>query len=93
MADTSRSWFGNVTKPRGRLRPGEAATVMAELRRFPIVDGGDGDDGAIIALAGRRGLTGYDAAYLALALAERLPLATLDRRLAAAAREEGVRVL
>jgi predicted nucleic acid-binding protein len=82
-----------LAERRGRLRTGEAATVMAELRRFPIVDSWDGDDGVIIPLAGRRGLTGYDAAYLALALAERLPLATLGRRLAAAAREERVRVL
>lgn len=37
-------------------------------------------------------LSAYDAAYLALALLEQLPLATLDRRLADAARAEGVDV-
>jgi len=36
------------------------------------------------------GLTTYDAAYLLLALREGLPLATLDRRLALAARARGV---
>lgn len=82
-----------VAERRGRLRPGEAIAVMTQLRAFPIVNGGDGEDQAIIALAARRGLTGYDAAYLALALAEDLPLATLDRKLAAAARDEGVVVL
>ena len=82
-----------MAERRRRLRPGEASVVMAQLRAFPIVDGGGCDDGDVIALAGRRGLTGYDATYLALALAERLPLATLDRRLAEAARAEGVAVL
>jgi predicted nucleic acid-binding protein len=38
-------------------------------------------------------LSAYDAAYLALALLDRLPLATLDRRLAEAARTEQVTVL
>lgn len=44
-------------------------------------------------LALAHGLTAYDAAYLALALAKGLPLATLDRRLRQAARAEGVAVL
>jgi predicted nucleic acid-binding protein len=39
-------------------------------------------------LASRYGVSGYDASHLALALAERLPLATLDKRLAEAARTE-----
>ena len=82
-----------LAERRGRLRGGEAALVMAQLRGFPIVDAGQGEDGPILALALRHGLTGYDAAYLALAIAEGQPLATLDRRLAAAARAEGVAVL
>lgn len=44
-------------------------------------------------LAVQHQLTLYDASYLELALARRCPLATLDRPLAAAAREEGVTVL
>jgi predicted nucleic acid-binding protein len=44
-------------------------------------------------IAERHGLTSYDAAYLELAMRRALPLATLDRRLAEAARSEGVRVL
>ena len=43
--------------------------------------------------AERRRLTLYDAAYLELAQRRRLPLATLDRDLAAAAGAEGVVVL
>ncbi|HYF55734.1 MAG TPA: type II toxin-antitoxin system VapC family toxin [Salinarimonas sp.] len=44
-------------------------------------------------LARRHALTSYDAAYLALALNEGVPLATRDRPLAAAAAREGVIVM
>ena len=44
-------------------------------------------------LARRHGLTVYDATYLELALRLRLPLASLDKELIAAARAEGVAVL
>ncbi len=42
-----------------------------------------------INLARRHRLSVYDAVYLALAISERTPLATLDRDLIAAARSEG----
>jgi predicted nucleic acid-binding protein len=41
-------------------------------------------------LAEQYALTAYDAAYLELALRERLPLATLDAQLRAAASSAGV---
>ena len=44
-------------------------------------------------LARSHRLTAYDAAYLELALRKGAPLATLDRRLAEAARAEGVSVV
>jgi predicted nucleic acid-binding protein len=46
------------------------------------------------AFAGARGfrLTAYDAVYLETARAEHLPIATLDRALADAARKAGVRL-
>jgi predicted nucleic acid-binding protein len=46
-----------------------------------------------IEVAGRRALSLYDACYLELALAKDLPLATLDRALGQAARDEDVPVL
>lgn len=46
----------------------------------------------VTALALEHGLTTYDASYLFLALRERLPLATLDRRLQAAAEAAGCEV-
>ena len=42
------------------------------------------------ALARTHGLTSYDAAYLELAIRLGVPLATLDEKLSAAARNEGV---
>ncbi|MFZ3181689.1 MAG: type II toxin-antitoxin system VapC family toxin [Methylocystis silviterrae] len=82
-----------MAERRGRLKPGEAALSMAQLRLFPIVDEGTGNDRQVIALAERHGLSGYDASYLALAVAKKLSLATLDKKLAAAARAEKLAVL
>jgi predicted nucleic acid-binding protein len=51
-------------------------------------------DGVTVArLAIKHALSAYDAAYLHLALREHAPLATLDKKLAAAAEAEGVIVL
>jgi len=44
-------------------------------------------------IARKHHLSAYDAAYLFLALQQRLPLATLDRSLTVAARKSGVAVL
>ncbi|HEY1780852.1 MAG TPA: type II toxin-antitoxin system VapC family toxin [Roseiarcus sp.] len=79
-----------MAERRGRIAAGEAAAAMVRLRRLPLEDAGAGADGAILALATARGLTAYDATYLALAQERGLPLATLDQRLARAARQEGV---
>ena len=75
---------------RGRIAPGEAVNALARLRRLPLEDAGSGRDEAVLALAVRHTLSAYDAAYLALAIAQSVPLATLDRNLATAARAEGI---
>lgn len=49
--------------------------------------------GTLPPLMDRHGLTGYDAAYLRLAIDEGLPLATRDRDLARAAEAERVAVI
>jgi predicted nucleic acid-binding protein len=82
-----------MAERRGRIVAGEPAAAMARLRRLPLEDAGAASDGAVLALALTHGLTAYDAAYLALAQERRLPLATLDKKLAQAARQEGVAVL
>ena len=48
---------------------------------------------ACLRLADLHNLTTYDASYLELAQRRRLPLATLDQKLAAAAQKAGVEVL
>jgi predicted nucleic acid-binding protein len=68
-----------------RSRPVDGAIApLSHLRR------GGRSRRLIFALASRYGVSGYDASYLALAAAEKLPLATLDKKLAAAATTEGV---
>ncbi len=80
---------------RGRLTDGEAATVIARLRRLPIetVDMTLSDDAKAIETSIVHGLTAYDAAYLVLAQSRNVPLATADKALARAASEAGVQLL
>src|SRR6266702_50081 len=82
-----------VAERRQRLSAGEAALCMAQLRRLPIDDQGSGNDQFVLALAARHALSAYDASYLALAIEIAMPLATTDKRLAAAAATERVDVL
>ena len=82
-----------MAQRRGGIVPGEPVAAMGRLRRLPLEDAGAGSDGAVLALSIAHGLTAYDAAYLALAQERGLPLATLDQKLAQAARREGVRLL
>ncbi|RRH96690.1 PIN domain-containing protein [Mesorhizobium tamadayense] len=82
-----------VARRRGRIDGGDALAALGRLRRLPLEDAGPGADASVMALAEAHGLSAYDAVYLALALEQSLPLATLDRKLAAAAHGEGVVVL
>jgi predicted nucleic acid-binding protein len=78
---------------RGRLDPTGTAGFLTDLGDLPVqVDRGP-ESGTTLGLARAHRLTFYDAAYLELALRRDAPLATLDRRLAAAARAVAVRVL
>jgi predicted nucleic acid-binding protein len=78
---------------RGRLSEETLFLQLSKLERFPLVDGGPIDSAEIARLAIRHRLSAYDAAYLALALRERAPLATLDKLLATAAKAEGASLL
>ena len=74
---------------RGRLRADEWTGICASLEALPIeIDPVSASRvwGRALALADEYGLSVYDAVYLELALRLRLPLATLDQALAAAAR-------
>jgi len=77
----------------------ERASRDAILRQLDVVErlyrrnAGAGDGREIAHLAFKHGLTTYDATYLSLTLDQGLPLATLDKQLAAAARAEKVPIL
>jgi predicted nucleic acid-binding protein len=75
---------------RGRISDDQLHSALARFRDLPVRFVGAGDDSEVVRLSRQRRLSAYDAAYLALALLEGLPLATLDRRLAEAARAEQV---
>lgn len=79
---------------RGRLNPATTGASLDALLEQPIlVDEEAPDIDRLLILARRHDLSVYDATYLDLALRLGRPLATLDQRLAAAARGEGVPVL
>ena len=83
-----------VNERRGRLAETGTAAFLSDLARLPIrVEERPSDSDLVLALARRYGLTVYDAAYLAAGVGRSAPLATLDRKLAAAAEAEGVGVL
>ncbi|RWN02256.1 MAG: PIN domain-containing protein [Mesorhizobium sp.] len=82
-----------MAERRNRIAPGEAIAAMGRLRRLPLEDAGAGGDGSVLAMATSHGLSAYDAVYLSLALERTLPLATLDRKLVAAALAEGIEII
>ncbi|MDE0108026.1 MAG: type II toxin-antitoxin system VapC family toxin [Bryobacterales bacterium] len=80
---------------RGRIAKSEWGRIREDLRALPInIDHVATDRvwGATLDLAEAYRISAYDAMYLELALRLRLPLATLDRALATAARASGVGV-
>lgn len=80
---------------RGRIRVDEWPQVCGHLDMLPIeIDPVSTSRvwSAVLDLADQRGLSAYDAMYLELATRMRMPLATLDRALAAAGRAAGVDV-
>lgn len=86
---------------RTSIRKGKAsrelhAQYLEELAALPIEIDSETHTRAwseTLQLADTHDLTVYDASYLELAVRHRLPLATLDRDLAKAARAEGLTVL
>jgi predicted nucleic acid-binding protein len=85
-----------VAERRGRLDPGRRHRLAGLLRALPIsLDDETANQAwsATIGLAERFALSAYDAAYLELAERHRLPLASLDGDLRAAATALGLPVL
>lgn len=82
-----------VSERRKRLKLEDSSEFLAILATYPIeIDPQVQQDRALLS-ARSHGLSVYDAAYLELAQRRRLPLATLDRALEAAARAEGIQLL
>lgn len=78
---------------RGRISKEKMTEFLADLIALPIRLDAVGKEATftqVLACAERYGLTVYDAAYLELAMRERIPLATLDKALSAAALKAGV---
>ncbi len=81
---------------RGVLTPDHVDAVWRAIMRIPVEThhaAAAEVQSAVMPLAALHGLTSYDACYLELALRFTAPLATLDSKLIAAARAEGVTVL
>lgn len=82
-----------VASRRKRIKPDQPALFWNELSRLPIETEPPLDAmqaRIVLALAERRSLTIYDAAYLELAHRRQLPLGTLDVDLRRAAQAEGI---
>ena len=82
-----------VAMRRGRISKDKISRLFGDLLALPIrIDPATGDTtfSQIFACAENYRLTIYDAAYLELAMRERIPLATLDDDLRNAARAAGV---
>ena len=89
---------GNVLRvatSRGRICTDDWARIRTNLEALPIETDPVSTSrlwGSVLELAHERRLSVYDAMYLELAVRMRLPLATLDRALAAAGLAGGVEV-
>ena len=79
-----------VGERRGRSTGQRTSFAVERLARMAIRHAPTPPDANVFALARKHRLTFYDAAYLELAQREGLALATLDDKLAAAARNEHV---
>jgi predicted nucleic acid-binding protein len=79
-----------VNERRKRIGEDDTVAFLAKLAVLPILIDRSPDEAGILTLARRHHLTVYDAAYLELARRRGEPLATLDRKLAAAAAAESI---
>ena len=85
-----------VALRRGRITEDDRARIRDDLLALPIdIEPVSCDRvwDAVLPVANQRDLSVYDAMYLELALRLKLPLATLDKSLAAASKTAGVEVI
>ena len=82
-----------INERRQRIREVDTMAFLTSLSGMNIEIDRSPDELAIVTLCRRHRLSAYDASYLELALRHRLPMATLDKRLAAAATTERVSLI
>jgi predicted nucleic acid-binding protein len=82
-----------IGERRGRGSASSTAAFLNRLLGFAIEVAPISGEMESLALSRKYRLTFYDATYLELAIRDDLPLATLDRALAAAATAEGVQLV
>ena len=82
-----------IAERRNRTTAVKISDFLAQLQRLDLSIDWAAPDQEVLALARRHRLTVYDSAYLELASRRDIPLATLDKQLAAAAQREGVRLI
>ncbi|MES5097709.1 type II toxin-antitoxin system VapC family toxin [Agrobacterium sp. BA1120] len=75
---------------RKRIDQDAIFSILLRFNSLPLTLVSGGDHITIMGLAKRHTLSAYDAAYLALAVSHAIPLATNDKKLAAAAMAESV---
>ena len=82
-----------MNERRKRISENQTKSFLADLSLQPIQVDRSQDEARVLSLARNHRLSVYDAVYLELAQREKLPLATLDSRLAAVARSEKVKLV
>jgi predicted nucleic acid-binding protein len=82
-----------VKERQGRISPRDSEQFLLDLSHLSIDIDLPQSSTNVVDLSRRFKLSVYDSAYLALAMHERLPLATLDKALEAAAMVAGVLLL
>ncbi|MGD0548501.1 MAG: type II toxin-antitoxin system VapC family toxin [Terracidiphilus sp.] len=82
-----------LNERRNRITPEDSTQFLTDLEQLSIDIDSHRNGTQIINLSRHHKLSVYDAAYLALAKNERLPLATLDKELRKAALAAGVPLL
>ncbi|POO53148.1 type II toxin-antitoxin system VapC family toxin [Agrobacterium rosae] len=75
---------------RKRIDQDAVFSILLRFTNLPLTLVSGGDHITIMRLAKKHSLSAYDAAYLALAVSRAMPLATSDKKLAAAAVAENV---
>ena len=79
-----------VAERRKRSTIARTNAFLTQIKRLELSIDRSPDEETILRLARNHAMTVYDASYLELAIRAGAPLATLDKKLAAAAASEGV---